>query len=490
MIINVLMMSLGLTRDELSTKIESLVADGVYQLTEHRVDGGGSLSTVEMLRQEFNLDEGIISSHWDLAHLLELSVDSTIGKDKNFNKVCEFLCDYLKTYKNDKKGNLFTEASDKYLLTSLKCRIPSPTRFARDSLEFLKTAVRNAAAYYFFLSEKKAGTDPRNNREIDKLNKELKKLQDGKSWLRTCGYIQIFSIVSDMSQHVQSSKCFPTTALVKVKRTMELLEDLSNDWQWSNEDFVGDLGSPKELVRKILDESHLQPVVGDLARKRKAGQIKSRMKYRQSIFGLQQEDEENNSEDEDSASWGWESVDSRPIPLQNFSIRDEEKTCEEMQELAGSLKAAFEHKFTPDSVLEAAVKAFHPEGGVGGPGSNPDLRLPPSQPSGDGDEDQDTADEDQSQESPIITVLKEFHEAVKIDYWEKEEELKYGYNYMMKFREKDEDIEDCYQRFCSVTKGDDRLELYKEFFERIMIKGYSECFCETIGMYSDLKTCQ
>ena len=114
MIVNSLMMSLGLTRDELTKKMESLVGDGVYQLTEHRVDGGGSLSTVEMLRQEFNLDSGIISSHWDLAHLLELSVNSTIGKDKNFNKVCEFLCEYLKTYKNDKKGMLFKEASDKY----------------------------------------------------------------------------------------------------------------------------------------------------------------------------------------------------------------------------------------------------------------------------------------------------------------------------------------------------------------------------------------
>ena len=87
---------------------------------------------------------------------------------------------------------------------------------------------------------------------------------------------------------------------MKVRKTLELLGDISNDWQWSEEDFAGDLGSPKELVRKILEESQLQPVVGDLARKRKAGEIKSRMKYRQSIFGLQQEDEENNSEDEDS----------------------------------------------------------------------------------------------------------------------------------------------------------------------------------------------
>ena len=100
-----------------------------------------------------------------------------------------------------------------------------------------------------------------------------------------------------------------------------------------------------------------------------------------------------------------------------------------MKELLGLLKEEFEHKFTPDSVLEAAVKAFHTEvskGEVGGPGLNPDLRLPPSQPSGDGDEDQDKADEDESHESPIISVLHEFHEAVKIDYWEKEEELKFG----------------------------------------------------------------
>ena len=73
---------------------------------------------------------------------------------------------------------------------------------------------------------------------------------------------------------------------------------------------------------------------------------------------------------------------------------------------------------------------------------NSDLQLPPSQPSGDGE----------SHESSIIKVLKEFYEAAKIDYWGKEEELKFGYKYMMKFREKDEDIKDCYKRFSSVTR--------------------------------------
>ena len=44
MVVNVLMKSLGLSLEDLREKIETLVSDGVYLTSDHRVHVGGSLS--------------------------------------------------------------------------------------------------------------------------------------------------------------------------------------------------------------------------------------------------------------------------------------------------------------------------------------------------------------------------------------------------------------------------------------------------------------
>ena len=52
MTIRVACNTLGLTKDELSEKLEGVCSDGVYQDTRDRVFGGGSLSLVANLSAE------------------------------------------------------------------------------------------------------------------------------------------------------------------------------------------------------------------------------------------------------------------------------------------------------------------------------------------------------------------------------------------------------------------------------------------------------
>ena len=108
----------------------------------------------------------------------------------------------------------------------MKNRLICRTRFARDHLEFLKAAVRNAAVFLDILREKLDQTNPRDTREKDKIKKEIRKLTDSKLWIRVVGYIQIFSVISEFSIFVQSSKIFPTTALLKLDEFLERLEAL------------------------------------------------------------------------------------------------------------------------------------------------------------------------------------------------------------------------------------------------------------------------
>ena len=181
---------------------------------------------VNHLSTVLHLSHGVISSHWDMAHLNELAVKTAIRDDQTFDKTCEYIGDKMKEHRSDKKGLFFSEAADKIKVPELKNRLICRTRFGRDHLEFLKVAVRNAAVFYEMLKEKLDKTDPRDNRAKDSLKTELKKFTDAKMWIRIIGYIQIFSLISEFSILVQSSAIFPTTALRKLDEFLKRLAAL------------------------------------------------------------------------------------------------------------------------------------------------------------------------------------------------------------------------------------------------------------------------
>ena len=91
MLISVGCSSLGLSKEEFGEKLESVVSDGVYQNKEDRTHGGGSLSLVNQLTKELGLYKEVISSHWDIPHMIERAVGDTLEKDKNFEATCEYL---------------------------------------------------------------------------------------------------------------------------------------------------------------------------------------------------------------------------------------------------------------------------------------------------------------------------------------------------------------------------------------------------------------
>ena len=265
-----------------------------------------------------------------------------------------------------------------------------------------------------------------------------------------------------------------------------------DEWTWSEEDYAGNLGSPKELLEKIKKDCVLLPVVGDRSRKQKARQINSRRKYRNTIFGA--ELGEDSSSDEDEVSW--QDIKVKAIPLQEFEENVIGTVEDELKLLVRKFKEAFQYRFKEDKTLTIAKEVFHkldwfqtespPREGVA-ESSNPQTTpLPPDSDSEDEQEQNAETKNRKEAETKLMLLIESLPEPLKSDYFNAEEFncVVRGFLHFIRFvKSKNESgtLEDHYSEFCKKTRNIANLELFKSLFERIEIKGYSECFCEAIG---------
>ena len=69
----------------------------------------------------------------------------------------------------------------------------------------------------------------KNNTKMKSLVKERDTLCDAGLWLRIVGYIQIFSVIVELSEFSQSSSAFCTSVIEKYKECKSKLESLGID---------------------------------------------------------------------------------------------------------------------------------------------------------------------------------------------------------------------------------------------------------------------
>ena len=220
---NCLMSSLGWSKEKLAERLESFAADGVYMSQDIRVRGGGSLSLAENIAEYLNLGPGIIKSNWDLAHQLELVVNDVLVNESSdhcskYQESTNVLGDFMKAYLHDKKSLIWTDLSDKLRIPDLKNKLKSGTRFARYNVEWLITGCRNVGVYLSLLGRLiDEANREKNNTKMKSLVKERDTLFDAGLWLRIVGYIQIFSVIVELSEFSQSSTAFCTSVIEKYK---------------------------------------------------------------------------------------------------------------------------------------------------------------------------------------------------------------------------------------------------------------------------------
>ena len=83
MVIDNLKKSLGISIDQLRSKLVHFVYDGVYADSLERVYGGGSLSLSRSVETHLGQPQGFITGQWDIAHLLQHIFANVMKNKKN-----------------------------------------------------------------------------------------------------------------------------------------------------------------------------------------------------------------------------------------------------------------------------------------------------------------------------------------------------------------------------------------------------------------------
>ena len=417
----------------------------------------------------------MISSHWDTSHLIELVMKDSLSSNQIFNTNCDILSSFMREFKEDKNKMIFTSLADKLRVPDLKSKIQCGTRFARYNLDFFKSGFRDVFVYYAFLKEKeKAALTIGDNRELDIVRKKLNKLTDSKSWIRLIGYYQLFNLISKFSVTVQASSSFATSAVVQFEKCLAKLKDLSYSWVWADETLISDVGTPLALMEKVRDQTFC-PIVGKQAKMIKANKINARLMYRKKIFCNDIE----NSDDSDEELLEWDDIVVKEVPLEKYSIIEENKVMKELEKISNSLIENFELRYRRDSIVDNAMDTF---------GDFSWLK----QESQVHDEFENDSLIDEIEDRSYPVAYQEMHDLIMLipiekrnHFMDKMDKVTNGYLSFSKFvtsRDyKVDDLETSYKDFCISTEGYEDLVPFKILFERIQIRSYSEAFCESVG---------
>ena len=230
LLVKCLKRTLWLSEEEIQEKLEHVVYDGVYEETENRVRGGGSLCLVSHLTDQLKLGPGVITGTWDYGHIIQLVLKDVLldGDSSDKYQACTSLMyNLMAKYKDHKAAMIFKETANELNMAILKNQKQSDTRWARSDLSSKVAFFRNAPTFFIVLGrEAEEHRRNRNNTKLKQVLKIMRKLQDPSFWLYAIGYTQILDIVSVVSVVGQSSSSFPTTVYSQLLDTIQELSNL------------------------------------------------------------------------------------------------------------------------------------------------------------------------------------------------------------------------------------------------------------------------
>ena len=107
MVIDNLKKSLGISVDQLISKLVHFVYDGVYADSLERVYGGGSLSLSRSVETHLGQPQGFITGQWDIAHLLQLIFANVMKNNKILKTLSKEIFDTMKNFRIGKASLKF-----------------------------------------------------------------------------------------------------------------------------------------------------------------------------------------------------------------------------------------------------------------------------------------------------------------------------------------------------------------------------------------------
>ena len=228
--------------------------------------------------------------------------------------------------------------------------------------------------------------------------------------------------------------------------------------------------------------------VSDTIRKKRSSRIRKDREYRAEMY---QTEAENVS---------WKDVDAVPIPIRNCTASVEIKILSELKGICSEIKRNFYERLHINPALEAGVDAFHSDyswfkkDGNGNGRVTNDLNQ--AGDSSNSTQDSEVIDDDgliddhnveNYQKAGLIIekLIESLPEPLTINI--DKPKATSGY---LKFVElcvelslinPQVTLENCYKKFYERYKLDEETLDFQILFEKIEIKTFSECYCETVG---------
>ena len=238
--------------------------------------------------------------------------------------------------------------------------------------------------------------------------------------------------------------------------------------------FAG-VGSPAQH-HDNLKNGIFKPAVSVKAKKRRASKINTLIKYRNEVE--LEEDQEDLVTPED--------IIVAEIPVTGFEVYKQVRAEAKLQDMCLEFCDAFDKRVKPSELMKKAVEIFNKDEGLW-------FELRSEAGPEDMNEEEKRVEEEKQEENQnqaqrrMKSLLEAWDQPVASSY--DLEAVTEGFLLFMHFKKKcyrrqsagPVVLEDLYKSFEERTRDMDICESFKDMFERIQIKTFSEAVCETIG---------
>lgn len=459
-----LMHSLRLTRQQVGSLFTHCVYDGVYATKGERKHGGGSLSLRDHFARWCGLEPENFSGAWDLGHLLQLVYSDALKENKHVKEFNSQMYRIMSDWKSGQAGLRFHELGQELHFATLTNKSQQETRWVRAELRSIQALFRNIPLYAAICSKEEEVCLKNSDVTGQSIQmKERENICNGKFIAFGTGLAQILEVYAKCSLDVQNAQLHPSQCPEKLNDLISYLENLL-EWKWSNEDLkMAGIGNPSKIISNLRSGLY-KPFVSDGAKIQAARQQNTnnkQFKMLQSSLASLGEIQLCEDEDEIYAKMKKEDIVEGEVPI-IFTEESLKVVESRLQSIVQGLIDSFQKRVTVPAYIEKSKEAF--------------VAL-------DWYDKEMTTDEEI--QSKISEVLESIISTRKSDFEECIEEIVPGYKVYLMFTKENTEKEDFsaaknYKQFCQQFTMIE-TSMFRDFYEHINVRSYSEAICETIG---------
>ena len=475
-----LMSTLGLSRQQIGEVFNHAVYDGVYAPSSERVRGGGSLSLMHHFAEWCGLSEDDFTGHWDMGHLMQLVYGESLLHDEEFKKFNKTIYHFMASNKCGQAGLRFKELADDFKNAVLENKSPQVTRWVRAQLRGNQAFFRNLPTLYQIIdAEVKHFKKTGNTAKQLEAEAELTSLSDPENIAFGIGISQILESYAAVSLDVQNLSHFPTSVESSIRLLRSVLERWSFKWEWKTENLnLSGIGNPSDLIEN-LEHGFYIPYLTSNAKQAAATRLNITRRENLRIENSLKENSENLQDLEEGLFMSETSdvdlgeIGIGEVPIVGFDNSMKNSVERKLEKLCLNLASNFEKRLKIPKIFSASTKAFETYKTQWFSTENI------------------TEEQTEKNETLLGNIIEEVKGPYSEYFQETIESCLIGYEMFLRHSLSESaaaasnglsvpSLESVYERFCR-NFAIEETKVFRQLFEFVQLKTYSEAICETIG---------